>query len=98
MLHLHGNGRHLLDAVRTIEGLKAIFLGDDRGFPSALDVLGELRARAGDVPLVVRAEFADFVEKLDRHELAGGVFYQVQGVPDVDTANRCMEKVRSYRV
>jgi hypothetical protein len=98
VLHLHGNGRHLLEAVRTIKGLKAIFLGDDRGFPPALEVLGELRARAADVPLVVRAEFADFVDKLWRHHLAGGVFYQVQKVPDVDTANRCMEEVRSYRV
>ena len=98
VLHLHGNGRHLLDAVRSIKGLKAIFLGDDRGYRPAFEVLGELRARAADVPLVVRAEFADFVEKLNRHDLAGGVFYQVQGVPDVDTANRCMEKVRSYRV
>lgn len=98
VLHLHGNGRHLLEAVRTIRGLKAIFLGDDRGFFPAFEVLGELRARAGDVPLVVRAEFADFAEKLDQHGLAGGVFYQVPSVPDADAANRCMERVRNYRV
>jgi len=98
VLHLHGNGRHLLQSVRSIKGLKAIFLGDDRGFPPAFEVLGELRVRAGEVPLVVRAEFAEFAERLDRHDLAGGVFYQVYQVPDRDTANRCMEKVRNYRV
>ncbi len=98
VLHIHGNGRHLLEAVCSLRELKAIFMGDDRGFPPAFEILDSLRIRAGNVPLVVRAEFADFVEKLDRHQLAGGVFYQVRGVPDMDTANRCMEKVRSYRV
>ncbi len=97
VLHIHGNGRHLLEAVSTIQGLKAIFLGDDRGFPLAFDVLAELQARTGDVPLVVQVDFDRFVEKLDAHELSGGVLYKVGGAPDIDTANRCMEKVRDYR-
>ncbi len=98
VLHLHGNGRHLLEAVCSVRGLGAIFLGDDHGFPPAFEVLAELRARAGDVPLVVSVDYADFVEKLDRHELAGGVLYRVAAVDDVETANACMAKVRSYRV
>lgn len=98
VLHLHGNGRHLLEAVCSLKGLKAIFLGDDRGYPPAIDVLDELRTRAGDVPLVVQVDFASFAEKLDRQALLGGVFYQVQGAPHADAANRCMEKVRPYRV
>ena len=97
VLHIHGNGRHLLEAVCSLKGLKAIFLGDDRGFPRAFDILDELRARTGDTPLVVEVDFASFAAKLDAHELPGGVFYQVQGVPDVETANRCMGKVRAYR-
>lgn len=97
-LHLHGNGRHLLEAVCSLTGLKAILMGDDRGFPSAFEVLDELRTRAGDVPLVVQVEFDGFVEKLAKHELTGGVFYKVQGVPDLDAANGCMEKVRDYRI
>ena len=97
VLHIHGNGRHLLEAVSTIQGLKAILLGDDKGFPLAFDVLGELQARTGDVPLVVLVDFDRFVEKLDAHQLPGGVLYKVSAVPDVDTANRCMEKVRGYR-
>jgi hypothetical protein len=98
VLHLHGNGRHLLDAVCSIKGLKAIFLGDDEGFPPAFDVLDELRTRAADMPLVVQVDFDAFTQKLRQQKLAGGVFYQVKGGPDVDTANRCMEKVRTYRV
>jgi hypothetical protein len=97
VLHIHGNGRHLLEAVSTIKGLKAIFLGDDRGFPLAFDILDELQARTGEVPLVVQVDFDRFVEKLGARRLPGGVFYKVSGVPDAATANRCMEKVRGYR-
>ena len=98
VLHLHGNGRHLLEAVSTLKGLKAIFLGDDRGFPQALEVLGTLRARAGDVPLVVQADFDRFADRLRRRQLPGGVFYKVAGAPDAGTVNRLMEAVRAYRV
>jgi len=98
VLHIHGNGRHLLEAVSTIKGLKAILLGDDKGFPSAFDVLHDLQARTGDVPLVVQVDFRRFIEKLHTHQLPGGVLYKVSDVPDVDTANRCMEKVRAYCV
>jgi hypothetical protein len=43
------------------------------------------------------AEYPDFVARLDRHELPCGVFYYVTGAPDSSAANRCMERVRSYR-
>jgi hypothetical protein len=98
VLHLHGNGRHLLEAVCSLRGLKAVFLGDDRGFSPVFEILQELRARSRDVPLVVQVGFDAFRKKLDRHELSGGVFYQVKSAPDVDAANRCMAKVRAYRV
>lgn len=96
-IHLHGNGRHLLEVVVPVKGLKAIYLGDDKGFPPAFSVLDELRARAGDMPFVVNVGFEDFAEKLEGHRLTGGVLYQVSGAPDAATANRCMEKVRAYR-
>jgi len=98
VLHLHGNGRHLLPAVRSLRGLKAIYLADDRGFPLAFEVLGDLKALAGDLPLIVAVDFEPFRSALEKHSLTGGVFYQVRGVPDADTANRWMEKVRAYRV
>lgn len=98
VLHLHGNGRHLLPAVRSLRGLKAIYLADDRGFPPAFEVLGDLKASAGDLPLLVAVDFEPFRAALKEHRLIGGVFYQVRGVPDTDTANEWMEQVRGYRV
>ena len=97
VLHIHGNGRHLLEAAATIRGLKALFLGDDRGFPRAFDILPEVRARVGDLPLVVQCEFEEFRQGLRDHTLTGGVLYQVANVPDTDTANRTMDAVRAYR-
>ncbi|MFW6159161.1 MAG: hypothetical protein ACOC8E_07375 [Planctomycetota bacterium] len=96
-LHIHGNGRHLLQAVCSLRGLKAIYMGDDRGFPLAINVAGELKRRAGDVPLVIPAEFEAFRGKLERSELPAGVLYAVSDAPDVDAANRCMDDVRAYR-
>jgi hypothetical protein len=98
VIHIHGNGRHLLEAAATLKGLKAILLLDDLRFPKAFDVLGDLKARIGDVPAAVFADYPKFVERLDRRDLPGGVMYQVNSVPDIATANRLMEKVREYRL
>jgi hypothetical protein len=98
VLHIHGNGRHLLEAVSTLQGLKAVLLADDLQYPSAFSVLGKLRRPLGDLPVVVKAEYAEFVSALESHQLEGGVLYKVQKVPDVDTANRTMDQVRGYRV
>ena len=98
VLHIHGNGRHLLEAACSLRGLRAIYMGDDRGFPLAFDVLDELKARAGTMPLVVSADFHKFAKKLDQHALPGGVFYQITGAESIDAANRCMEQVREYRL
>jgi hypothetical protein len=96
VLHLHGNGRHLLEAVCSIRDLKAVHLGDDRGFPPAIEVLPELRSRAGNLPLVVNVEYPVFLDKLNMHELLGGVFYKVQNAPGPDGVNRLMDVVRRY--
>ena len=97
VLHLHANGRHLLEAVCTLRGLRAIFMGNDRGWPNAFDIIAELKRRAGAVPLVVQADFEPFVRRLKEHSLPGGVIYKVRGAPDADTVNRLMEQVRAYR-
>ena len=98
VLHLHANGRHLLPAVKSVRGLKAVFMADDRGFLPAFEALPGFKPVAGDLPLVLNAEFGAFRAALDEHRLTGGAFYKVKRVPDVDTANRLMEKVRAYRV
>lgn len=98
VLHIHANGRHLLEAASSLRGLRALFLGNDKGFPTAFSVLAELKSRVGDLPLVAQAEFPDFLAALQAHRLPGGVLYKVLNVPDADTANRVMDKVRAYRV
>ena len=97
VIHIHANGRHLLEAAATLRGLKAVRLADDLGFPTAFDVLDELQPRLGDVPLSVFAPCDAFVDRLNRHALPGGVLYQVRDVPSVEAANRLMERVRMYR-
>jgi hypothetical protein len=98
VVHIHGNGRHLLEAVSTVQGLKAVYLADDLHFPSAFSILGKLRRRLGDLPVVVNVEFPDFVAALESHRLEGGVLYKARHVPDVETANRTMDRVRAYAV
>jgi hypothetical protein len=97
VLHLHANGRHLLEGVAAVRGLRAVYLADDRGFPPAFDFLAEARARLGDLPLVVSVPYDVFRKGLERSELMGGVLYRVSRVPDLETANRLMDTVRAYR-
>ena len=97
IIHIHGNGRHLLPAVASLNGLKAIMLGDDRGYPRSFDILSEVRRHVGNIPLACLVGFRDFDRALKEHTLIGGVLYDVTDVPDSDTANRCMDAVRKYR-
>jgi hypothetical protein len=97
VIHIHGNGRHLLKAASTLKGLRAILLGDDKGFPLAYEILDWVKEQTGDVPLMVfDVGFGEFSQALTEHRLPGGVLYHVKDVPDVDSANRCMDLVRDY--
>ena len=98
VVHVHGNGRHLLEAAASLRGLKAMLLLDDRGYPPAFEVVDQLQARVGGVPRSLFAPYEAFVDRLRRHALPGGVLYQVQNVPDADAANRLMDQVRAYRL
>jgi len=50
------------------------------------------------MPLIVRIDFEKFYGALKAHGLPGGVLYRVQKVPDIETANKWMDKVREYSV
>lgn len=97
VLHIHSNGRHLLNAVSRLKGLKAILLLDEKGNPPAFEVLPEMKKRVGDVPLVVAVNEESFEDHLSRNTLPGGVFYWVKSTRSVDEVNRIMERVRNYR-
>lgn len=97
VLHLHGNGRHLLPAISSIARLKTVQMADDTGFAPAFTKLEEFRARGGDLPFVVHIPLEHFVSRLRDHQLTGGVLYKVKGHVDVSEANRLMESVRAYR-
>jgi hypothetical protein len=56
-----------------------------------------LRMRPRRVFRILCRHNPSFLEKLERHELVGGVFYKVKDAPDASSANRAMEKVRAYR-
>lgn len=97
LIHIHGNGRHLLKAVASIRGLKGIYLGDDRGFPPAFEVLPGIRREVGDIPLMLGVPYADFQRALTEKRVPGGALYYVKDVPDVAAANRLMERLRALR-
>ena len=96
IVHIHGNGRHLLESASTLKGLKAIFLGDDKGFQPAFEILEDAKNKTNNIPLICFVGFNIFEQALKNHNLAGGVFYNVTDVPDIYTANKYMELVYKY--
>ncbi len=98
VIHIHANGRHLLEAAASLRGLKAILLLDDLGFPTSFELIDQLKSRVNDVPVSCFAPYEAFVERLKHRQLPGGVLYQVQNVPSIDAANRLMDQMRDYRV
>lgn len=97
VLHIHSNGRHLVNAVSRLKGLKAILMLDEKDNPTAFDILPELKQQAGDVPLVISVGEDAFEYHLNKHTLPGGIFYWVNSTRTVDEVNRIMERVRKYK-
>ena len=98
VLHIHGNRRHLFKAVSIINGLKAISVYDDGYVPSAFNILNEIKAKTGSVPLIIEVEYKAFKDALEGHNLTGGILYKLNNVLDIVHANRLIEKVRKYEV
>jgi hypothetical protein len=98
VLHIHSNGRHLLEAVSRLKGLKAILMLDEKDNPPAFEVLHEIQTQTGNVPLIVSVNEDVFESHLSKNTLPGGVFYWVKSSKSVDEVNRIMERVRKYRI
>lgn len=98
LLHLHSNGRHLLEHVSKLRGLVCVYLIDEPWNPRAYDELALRKAQAGDVPLVVDCRADEFLRDLDTGRLSGGVLYNVSGLQTVSEANDLMKRVRGSRL
>ena len=97
ILHLHGNGHHLIEALCDVPGVRAVALFDDGGVSPSFERLPQLKKQFGDMPLIVFADYDEFSRALKKGTLPGGVLYRVMGVPDADRANHLMDEVRHYR-
>jgi len=98
VLHAHSNGRHLIEHISSVKKLRAIYLADDVWVAPYYQDLNKLDSLRRDVPYVVSIPFEAFADMLVKKELVPNVFYMVNGVPDIDTANSLMRDVVAYRV
>ena len=99
VIHLHSNGRHLLETVSSLKGIKCIYIGDEEfNPPHAYEMLEDLSSRRGVVPIAISIPFDIFTDKLSKKKLVTNVLYDVTGVPDICIANRLMEQVRAYKI
>ena len=72
-----------------------VYLVDWNDFKDTIQ--NQVKKQTGEVPLIVfDVGFGEFCQALTEHRLPGGVLYHVKDVPDVDSANRCMDLVRDY--
>lgn len=97
-MHVHGNGRHLLDHVAKLKGAIVALIADDGSDIAAIDDLEAIKTRLRNITPVVSCERDQFVRKLNEESLVGGIYYRVDGLPSIDEANRLMESVRGYTV
>ena len=95
--HIHGNGRHTIEAACSVKEIKGLRFCDDGNVPPAFDVQRQLKGRCGEMPILLPVPYQKFRPALDDHDLLGGVLYKVTDVPDSDTANRTMDQVRTYQ-
>jgi hypothetical protein len=98
-MHFHCNRTDLAAEVAKLPGLELFqFGGDTRDPVPTVERIPEMRRAVGDIPLQVFVELGTFVERLERRELPGNVWYLVDGPGlSVDAANRLMDRVRAYR-
>jgi hypothetical protein len=73
-------------------------MGDDKPFPPAYEVVDELAAKKGNIPISVSIPYDIFTDRLSKKTLPGNIIYFVWGVPDTETGNRLMDEVKNYRI
>jgi hypothetical protein len=96
-IHLHSSATHLIPLLIQLKGVVGIGIYDDPAAPRGFDLLSNIRAITGDIPLQVDCQGYELINGLSKHSLPGGVMYMVRkGIDTIDQANRLMERVRVY--
>ena len=96
LLHIHSNGRHLIEHVNSLRGLVCIYLLNEDWSIRAYDELDRMKSLAGDVPILIDCRADEFERDMDAGKLPGNVLYKVTNLPSTNEANRLMGKVRKY--
>ena len=98
VIHIHSNGHHLIESASGIKRLKCIYMIDEQFNTPVCQKLNDIVYKRGSIPLVVNIPSEVFEEKLLKKELPANIFYHVNGISDIVTANKLMKEVKSYRV
>ena len=97
-VHIHSSGLHLLPEVVTMEHIVGIQIYDDPGVPG-FEHLQKITALTGDIPVQLFCTARQLLEGMEAKSLPGNIMFRVvEGVSNIDQANKMMEKVRSYHL
>jgi hypothetical protein len=95
-LHIHQNGRHVIEEVVEIPGWREARFTDGGNWERTFDLRWEIRRRMKDIPIVIRCEREEFLDALRRRDLPGNTRY-VTSANSLDDAKRLMDQVYAYR-
>lgn len=95
-LHIHQNGRHVIEEVVEIPGWREVRFTDGPGWPLSFDMRWELRRRLRDIPMVIRCTEMQFMKGMQERDLPCNTRY-VLSVASLEEAKRVMDRVHAYR-
>jgi len=98
VMHIHSNGHHLIEHIKTVKNLRSILLLDDPWATPIYQGLDKLDPLRGEVSYNIFIPYEVFAERLVKRELHPNTFYTVKGVPDIREANAMMKDVWAYYV
>ena len=95
-LHIHQNGRHVIEEVVEIPGWREARFTDGGNWERTFALRWEIRRRMKDIPIVIRCEREEFLDAMQEHDLPGSTRYVVNA-NSLDDAKRVMDQVHAYR-
>ena len=70
---------------------------DDKCKPPVYLKIDSIISKFNGIPIILSIPFSDFKTKLRDKSLNTNILYDVNDVPNINTANRLMGEVRKYR-